>query len=425
MWEPPADLLRQVNLIVTLRVPTLMHRLQEEIKRTEAADAAKGVLRSGQHLHRVQELTLELAGEYLEALAKDLTELLERFERPDEGTGSWLKSRLQEAHEGLLKSQTEAMKNRAKRMGLPPGSIDASVMKFGHRMASIASRIGTSVDIAVNRAALESSRSQHKAESKTSIHASQAETIDSGQSLELEQKFRILFSPNQLQQDLANEALSQPPMSLLYLDIDGFKRLNTRFTETTVDRFLLPEFQRMIQSVSRSRGRVYRQGGEEFCILLPNHTLVEAQEFAERARAEIESATFKVDEQAVRLTVSIGVGTRDNSQGDAVVVVQEANSEERAAKASGGNCVRPALKANVSALAATPVQQGPTTHTTALEEKLRLEHFRDGIVRCPHDQVPLKVWETTGFGYESPGLSMHCPVCIFKIEIPGIPVHRP
>jgi hypothetical protein len=147
-----------------------MRRLQDEVKRTEAADAAKGVLRSGQHLHRVQELTLDLASEYLEALAKDLTELLERFERLDETTGSWLKSRVQEAHEGLLKSQTEGMKARAKRIGLPPASIDASLLTFGQRMASIASRIGTSVDIAVNKAALESSRSQQRAAaSKTSI----------------------------------------------------------------------------------------------------------------------------------------------------------------------------------------------------------------------------------------------------------------
>jgi len=72
---------------------------------------------------------------------------------------------------------------------------------------------------------------------------------------ELEQKFGILFSAAQEQRDLdlwATEAAGVPgyAIGLVFLDIDDFKRLNSAFTESIVDRTVLPAFPRLVRTLS-------------------------------------------------------------------------------------------------------------------------------------------------------------------------------
>lgn len=154
---------------------------------------------------------------------------------------------------------------------------------------------------------------------------------------EKHQKFRILDSPGLLLGDLMN-----PPgpmgCALIYLDIDHFKELNTRFTERVVDRCVLPEFHRLVDEMVRGHGYVYAEGGDEVVALLHNMNEFLALGFAEMVRTTVERTGFCVDGVRVTLTVSQGLacalpGTSARELPD------RANTAKAQAKKQGRNVV--------------------------------------------------------------------------------------
>ena len=168
------------------------------------------------------------------------------------------------------------------------------------------------------------------------------ESVDSTKGKELEQKFGILLSARQAPIDFA--AWTGPdesglPVAVLFIDIDEFKALNARHSETIVDETVLPEFQRLLKQAVRRRGCAYRQGGEEFLIILPNHTREEGVAFAERLRAEIENTLFAARKLDARITVSLGVAAFPSDGQSFSEVVQAANDSEHLAKDGGRNRV--------------------------------------------------------------------------------------
>jgi len=159
---------------------------------------------------------------------------------------------------------------------------------------------------------------------------------------EKEQKFGILNSPGQARIDfpLYSSGLSKEAgVGVLFLDIDNFKSLNDRFTESIVDQEVLIPFQQMLFRACLNRGDAYRQGGEEFLILLPNHTDEEVIRYAERLRQLIEEEEFSVGQSPVRITVSIGVSFSPKHGAVLPDLLEKANKAEHRAKANGKNRV--------------------------------------------------------------------------------------
>lgn len=157
---------------------------------------------------------------------------------------------------------------------------------------------------------------------------------------EKEQKFRILYSLGQAKADFASyssEPGAEANIGVLFLDIDDFKALNVRFTESVVDRYLLGPFQLLLRAVCIHRGEAYRHGGEEFLLLLPNHTPEEIEHFAERLRRRVETHEFPVDAHPVRITVSIGIALWPKHGGTLDDLIATANEAEHEAKAAGKN----------------------------------------------------------------------------------------
>ncbi len=162
---------------------------------------------------------------------------------------------------------------------------------------------------------------------------------------ELEQKFRILFSPLQEQRDFdlwttEASATKEYSIGVIFLDIDHFKQLNTAFTETIVDQAILPDLQRLIRDVSLHRGAAYRHGGEEFLVMLPNSDVSETVAFGEKLRASIEEWKFSIEgHQPVGLTVSVGVAVWPAHGKTLGEIILEANKAEHKAKDAGRNRV--------------------------------------------------------------------------------------
>jgi len=149
------------------------------------------------------------------------------------------------------------------------------------------------------------------------------------------QKFDILDSPTLLESDLT-EAKGVMGTALVYLDIDDFKKLNTRFSETTVDLTVLPEFQKLITDFVAGHGFAYAEGGDEVILLFPNTGHRAGVAFCEDLRELIRTRSFDVDDEVVGITISIGV-THD-AGGKVEDLQQRANEAKNHSKKHGKNC---------------------------------------------------------------------------------------
>lgn len=102
------------------------------------------------------------------------------------------------------------------------------------------------------------------------------------------------------------------PMSLIMFDIDHFKNINDTHGHTVGD-LVLVELAALVRRAIRDTDTLGRWGGEEFMILTPVTTLVDALEFAERLREDIESTSFPL---AGQLTCSFGVA--ESAEGESL-----------------------------------------------------------------------------------------------------------
>jgi PleD family two-component response regulator len=81
-----------------------------------------------------------------------------------------------------------------------------------------------------------------------------------------------------------------------------------------------------------------RYGGDEFAVVLPETTIESATLFAERIRAELESATLDYDEEPLQIAISLGATALEPTDTlEALVARADANQYE--AKESGQNGV--------------------------------------------------------------------------------------
>lgn len=102
-------------------------------------------------------------------------------------------------------------------------------------------------------------------------------------------------------------------LSIVLLDIDHFKKVNDVYGHAAGDAALITCVDVIKKSI-RSTDYVGRLGGEEFCILLPNTSLSDAQILSNRIRENIASHHVIWEEHTIQITASFGI-TSFNSSG--------------------------------------------------------------------------------------------------------------
>ncbi len=136
--------------------------------------------------------------------------------------------------------------------------------------------------------------------------------------------------------------------AVLFFDADRFKSVNDTHGHAVGDAVLVELAQRTKKTVGEE-GVVCRYGGEEFGVILPGYTVLNAAMLAERVRSEIASTPFDIRDlddgpDELPVTVSIGVSAIDAGPADRVVksdqLVVEADAGVYAAKAAGRNNVQ-------------------------------------------------------------------------------------
>ena len=141
-----------------------------------------------------------------------------------------------------------------------------------------------------------------------------------------------------LKQQAAFYVASGKSFSILMLDIDFFKSINDEFGHMTGDDVLRAFVQR-VREYLRPGDVCARFGGEEFVVVLPQTTLVEAREVAERLRLGVAHSPL-LETPRVQVTVSIGVATLAAGQ-TVGELLATADAAVYVAKKAGRNQVQP------------------------------------------------------------------------------------
>lgn len=130
------------------------------------------------------------------------------------------------------------------------------------------------------------------------------------------------------------ERLGQP-VSMIMIDIDHFKRINDQHGHLAGDAILV-RLAELLKSAFRSSDHIYRFGGEEFVVLLPNCELAGAALCAERCRAEIEAHRFVAGIE--NITASFGIAQRQQDELP-MQLLDRADALLYASKSKGRNLV--------------------------------------------------------------------------------------
>jgi diguanylate cyclase (GGDEF)-like protein len=157
-----------------------------------------------------------------------------------------------------------------------------------------------------------------------------------------DEKFHILQTPALFLPDLAyfraRCEVRDAPLTVAFLDIDDFKKFNTAHGETKVDRNLLPRFMQTVEAHVYHHGFAYRQGGDEYLVLLPSLSKELTVAFLDELRRKLAAVQYPDIDGAP--TVSIGVCC---AEPDCPLTDSElrdrANLAKKFAKDQGKDCI--------------------------------------------------------------------------------------
>jgi diguanylate cyclase (GGDEF)-like protein len=213
---------------------------------------------------------------------------------------------------------------------------------------------------------------------------------------------------------------SDEPLSLVMIDLDRFKAVNDAHGHPVGDGVLLETSQRLVRHVG-AKGRLYRFGGEEIALLLPNYSAQEALALAERLRQVLERQPMS--SRTLKVTASLGVATHPEHAATGELLLKEADDALLEAKELGRNLVRlsgePRPTAPVLSREVDRRQPEPGTISESQRRALRMEYFKTGSARCPHDQAWLDIRRSDIMGQRTPDLHVSCPACGLLTHLPG------
>ncbi|MET8365387.1 diguanylate cyclase [Micromonospora sp. NPDC005194] len=130
-------------------------------------------------------------------------------------------------------------------------------------------------------------------------------------------------------------------LSVLALDLDRFKDVNDTYGHAAGDT-VLAEFARRVRGEIREVDLAFRQGGEEFVLLLPETDARGAAIVAERLGAAVRETPIAVEAYAgpIVVTVSVGIAVYPDHGSTGREVLEAADDALYAAKAAGRDTYR-------------------------------------------------------------------------------------
>lgn len=130
-------------------------------------------------------------------------------------------------------------------------------------------------------------------------------------------------------------------LSLILLDLDHFKQINDRHGHDAGDR-ALKEVAALLRNRLRRSDQIYRIGGEEILVVMPDTNLGQAARVAESIRALIEGLELVNNDQPVKLTASLGVAEMNGADESFEELLRRGDQNMYWCKEHGRNLVRAA-----------------------------------------------------------------------------------
>lgn len=129
------------------------------------------------------------------------------------------------------------------------------------------------------------------------------------------------------------------PLAVMMLDLDYYKEINDTYGHDVGDQALQLIAQRCQENI-REIDILARYGGDEFIFLLPETTIEQALETAERLRSVMQKYPIEVGNINITTTVSIGIAGTNNSPPELEVLLKNADLALYDAKNLGRNCIQ-------------------------------------------------------------------------------------
>ncbi len=157
------------------------------------------------------------------------------------------------------------------------------------------------------------------------------------------------------EQELKQMIKDKKPLSLVMIDIDHFKQFNDTYGHDIGDKVLKEVASVLKKVIRQSHDEIYRVGGEEIMVALPNTKIEGAEKAAEKMRISIEQhpMTNYDGEQIQQVTISLGVvALEDYNMADAMgldagqikkKMIKQADNKLYEAKESGRNQVKSSI----------------------------------------------------------------------------------
>ncbi len=141
-----------------------------------------------------------------------------------------------------------------------------------------------------------------------------------------------------LEKEFSRAVRHHEPLSLIFFDIDDFKRVNDKYGHIRGDE-VIRQIGEMIREFVREIDIAARYGGEEFVILLPKTETAGAMELARRISSSIRSFRYRgMGEE--QITISTGIATfPGDGQQSFTQLVDLANQLMFKSKSEGKDCI--------------------------------------------------------------------------------------
>ena len=128
-------------------------------------------------------------------------------------------------------------------------------------------------------------------------------------------------------------------LSVIFLDLDNLKEINSMYGHAAGSS-ALRELAKRVMAAIRGSDKLFRYGGDEFCVVLPETDAVGAYELAERLRQTIAARPFEVDSgREASLTASLGVACFPLHGDSAASLMSAADQAMSRVKLSGKNSI--------------------------------------------------------------------------------------
>jgi len=149
--------------------------------------------------------------------------------------------------------------------------------------------------------------------------------------------FNRRYLEETLPRDLYQAQRRNAPLSVVMLDLDGFKQFNDSYGHGAGDA-LLREFGRILRAHLRKSDISCRYGGDEFLLVLPDSSVTDTQDRLEEIRTALKKLQIRYGEQMLgMITLSAGITQTPEHGITASELLQTADKAMYAAKQAGGD----------------------------------------------------------------------------------------